>query len=196
MSVEPITDGEALARRLDEPDRTVLLAFFGEFSEASRAARPAFESFCAAHPEQPALLVDVGVTRGLHAKFGVTSVPTVLAIRNGRMQRTVVGVQSAETYARALLGERTAGEQARPRSHRVTVYVTDTCPWCTRVKTYLREHHVAYDEINVSRDESAARRMVQRSGQQGVPQLDIDGSFVVGFDKPRIDTLLGLGRQA
>jgi len=76
------------------------------------------------------------------------------------------------------------------------VFVTDTCPWCTKVKSYLRQNDVRYDEINVQRDESAMRKMVARSGQQGVPQIDIDGSFVVGFDKPRIDALLGLGRRA
>lgn len=196
MPLVPIQDAGALDERLAEQDHVILIAFFGEFSEASRAARPAFEAFCAAHPEQRVVFVDVGVTKGLHTRFGVTSVPTVVAFRNGRVQRTIVGAQSAEYYARALLGESSGPKrEAGKRAHRVTVYVTNTCPWCTRVKTYLREHHVAYDEINVSNDEGAAKRMVQRSGQQGVPQLDIDGSFVVGFDKGRIDALLGLGRR-
>ena len=195
MPLEPITDPAALDQRLDDPDRTILVAFFGEFSEASRSARPAFEAFCAAHPEQQVVLVDVGITKGLHTRFGVTSVPTVVAFRGGRVQRSIVGAQSAEYYARAFLGESAGPKRERAeRAHRVTVYVTNTCPWCTRVKTYLREKKVVFDEINVSNDESAARRMVQRSGQQGVPQLDIDGAFVVGFDKSRIDALLGLGR--
>ncbi|MBI2393368.1 MAG: thioredoxin family protein [Deltaproteobacteria bacterium] len=198
MTLELLTDRELLDQRLDRPDQTLYLAFFGEFSEASRAARPAFEAFCAAHPEVPAVAIDVGITRGVHKEWGVATVPSVLAVRNGRVLRTVVGAQSAEFYARALLGERgpEATTGSRERAHRVTVYVTDTCPWCTRVKTYLREHKVSFSEINVSRDESAARRMTERSGQMGVPQLDIDGSFVVGFDQPRIDALLGLGRRA
>jgi glutaredoxin-like YruB-family protein len=199
MSLEIMTDPAVLDARLADENQTVILGFFGAFSEASREARPVFERCCAEHPDQPALLVDVGATRGVHAKFGVSVVPTVLAVRGGQVQRSIVGVQAREFYERALLGERapTPGraEGAEPRPHRVTVYVTDTCPWCTRVKTYLREHDVSYDEIDVSRDESAARKMVARSGQQGVPQVDIDGSFVVGFDKPRIDALLGLGRR-
>lgn len=200
MTLEHLTDPERLERRLAEPDQTLYLAFFGEFSEASRAARPAFEAFCAAHPEAAAVAVDVSITKGVHKRFGVATVPTVIAVRNGRVQRTVVGAQSTGFYARALLGDRgpeaSSGGERRERQHRVTVYVTDTCPWCTRVKTYLREHKVSFSEINVSRDESAAKRMTERSGQMGVPQLDIDGSFVVGFDQPRIDALLGLGRRA
>jgi glutaredoxin-like YruB-family protein len=78
----------------------------------------------------------------------------------------------------------------------VIVYTTDVCPWCTRVKAYLRQNAIPFREINVQRDQSAARRMVERSGQQGVPQLDIDGRVVVGFDKTRIDSLLGIHVQS
>jgi glutaredoxin-like YruB-family protein len=195
MSLEVVTDPGALDARLADENQTFVLGFFGAFSAASREARPIFEQCCREHAAQPGLLVDVGATRGVHERFGVTAVPAVLAVRGGRVQRSIVGVQSREFLERALLGVRAASEDpgAQPRPHRVTVYVTDTCPWCTRVKTYLRAHDVSFDEINVSRDESAARKMVARSGQQGVPQVDIDGSFVVGFDKPRIDALLGLG---
>ncbi len=201
MALQIVTDAAALDEQLADENKTFVLGFFGAFSEASREARRVFEQWCVEHQDQPALLVDVGVTRGVHARFGVTAVPTVVAVRGGQVQRSIVGVQSADFYARALLGERAPevdhdGRPAAPRQHRVTVYVTQSCPWCTRVKTYLREHNVFYDEIDVSRDESAARKMVARSGQQGVPQVDIDGSFVVGFDKPRIDALLGLGRGA
>lgn len=81
--------------------------------------------------------------------------------------------------------------KGRP-AHSVVVYTTDVCPWCTRVKSYLRQNGVPFREINVQHDQSAARRMVERSGQQGVPQVDIDGRVVVGFDKHQIDALLGL----
>ena len=198
MALEILTDGAALDARLNDEEKTYVLGFFGDFSEASRQARPIFERWCAAHADQPALLVDVGATRGVHGRFGVTAVPTVVAVRGGKVQRTVVGAQTADYLSRALLGERTehGKPSGAPRAHRVTVFVTDTCPWCTKVKSYLRQNDVRYDEINVQRDESAMRKMVARSGQQGVPQIDIDGSFVVGFDKPRIDALLGLGRRA
>ena len=78
------------------------------------------------------------------------------------------------------------------RSHRVLVFTTPTCPWCTRAKAYLRERRVPFREVDVSRDPAAARDLVRRSGQMGVPVIEIDGRPVVGFDRPQIDRLLGL----
>jgi glutaredoxin 3 len=75
--------------------------------------------------------------------------------------------------------------------HRVLVFTTPTCSWCTRVKAYLRERKVPFREIDVSRDERAARDLVRRTGQMGVPVVEIDGRPIVGFDKPQIDRLLG-----
>jgi glutaredoxin-like YruB-family protein len=72
----------------------------------------------------------------------------------------------------------------------VTVYTTPTCSWCTTLKSYLSKSHIRYTEIDVSKDEEAAREMVSRSGQQGVPQILIGGEMIVGFDKARINRLL------
>lgn len=76
--------------------------------------------------------------------------------------------------------------------HRVLVFTTPTCPWCNRAKTYLRSKGVPFREVDVSRDASAARELVRRTGQMGVPVIEIDGRPIVGFDQPRIDALLGL----
>lgn len=78
------------------------------------------------------------------------------------------------------------------RSHRVLVFTTPSCPWCNRAKAYLREHKVPFREVDVSRDQAAARDLVRRSGQMGVPVIEIDGRPVIGFDRPKIDRLLGL----
>lgn len=75
--------------------------------------------------------------------------------------------------------------------HQVTVYSTPTCPWCTRAKSYLKELGVPFEEKDVSVDIKAAREMMKVSGQMGVPVLVIDGNVVVGFDKKKIDQLLG-----
>lgn len=74
----------------------------------------------------------------------------------------------------------------------IRVYTTNTCPWCTKVKNYLESKNVNYEEVNVGLNRVAAMEMVNKSGQMGVPVLDINGKIVVGFDKNRIDTLLGL----
>ncbi|MFA4843905.1 MAG: glutaredoxin family protein [Candidatus Margulisiibacteriota bacterium] len=73
----------------------------------------------------------------------------------------------------------------------VKVYSTPTCPYCKMVKGFLAENNVQYEEIDVSRNQSAAQEMVARSGQMGVPVLDIDGQIVVGFDRAKIKKLLG-----
>lgn len=78
------------------------------------------------------------------------------------------------------------------RAHRVLVFTTPTCPWCNRAKAYLREQHVPFKEVDVSRDAAAARDLVRRTGQMGVPVIEIDGKPVVGFDRPRISRMLGL----
>jgi len=72
----------------------------------------------------------------------------------------------------------------------VKVYSTPSCPYCTMAKKYLESKNVKYEEFDVSVDRSAAMEMVRKSGQRGVPVLDIDGDIVIGFDKDRIDSLL------
>lgn len=74
----------------------------------------------------------------------------------------------------------------------VIVYTTNTWPWCHKVKDYLREHNIEFQEANVGEDREAAMEMVRKSGQTGVPVIDINGRIVVGFDQETIDNLLGL----
>lgn len=72
----------------------------------------------------------------------------------------------------------------------ITVYSTTWCAFCHAAKQYFDKLGVAYKDINVEADADAAQEMVKKSGQMGVPVIDIDGSIVVGFDKPTIDKLL------
>ena len=78
------------------------------------------------------------------------------------------------------------------RAHRVLVFTTPSCPWCVRAKQYLRQQNVRFREVDVARDPAAARDLVRRTGQMGVPVVEIDGRPIVGFDKQQIDRLLGL----
>ncbi len=72
----------------------------------------------------------------------------------------------------------------------MVVYTTPTCPHCNTLKNYLKERKVQFRDIDVPRDQQIAQDMVKRSGQQGVPQIDINGRLIVGFNKPKIDELL------
>ncbi len=72
----------------------------------------------------------------------------------------------------------------------IKVYSTPSCPWCTVAKNYLSSKKIQFEEVDVSRNREAALEMVQKSGQRGVPVLDINGKIVVGFDQAAIDSLI------
>lgn len=74
----------------------------------------------------------------------------------------------------------------------VVIYSTPTCIYCKLEKEFLREHKIAFTEINVAEDTQAAQQMIMKSGQSGVPVTEIDGKLVVGFDKPALKKLLNL----
>ncbi len=73
---------------------------------------------------------------------------------------------------------------------KVKIYSTPTCPWCKRAKAYLDEKGVAYESIDVSGNETAQKEMIDKSGQMGVPVIDIEGKIVIGFDKEKINEYL------
>jgi glutaredoxin-like YruB-family protein len=75
---------------------------------------------------------------------------------------------------------------------RVIVFSTPTCSFCNMAKKYFREKSIRFRDVDVSRDPAAARDMVRRSGQQGVPVIDIGGRIVIGFDRVKIDKYLNL----
>jgi glutaredoxin-like YruB-family protein len=76
---------------------------------------------------------------------------------------------------------------------RVVVFTTPTCSWCRTAKKYLTENGVKFKEVDVSRDPAAAREMVDRTGQMGVPVILVGNRAIVGFDRPQIDKALNLG---
>ncbi len=80
----------------------------------------------------------------------------------------------------------------KQQKHRVIVFGTPTCSWCRVVKKHLRDHKVSFRYIDVSKDQSAANDMVRKTGQSGVPVILIDNRPIVGFDKTKINKLLGL----
>ncbi len=81
------------------------------------------------------------------------------------------------------------GQKPQPR---VIVFSTPTCTYCNAAKKYFREKGVQFRDVDVSRDTAAARDMVRRSGQTGVPVIDIGGKIVIGFDRPKIERYLGI----
>jgi glutaredoxin 3 len=74
--------------------------------------------------------------------------------------------------------------------HTVTIYSTPTCSWCQIAKDHLKTNDISFEDVDVATDMTRAKEMVEKSGQYGVPVIDIDGEIVVGFDRARIDSLL------
>jgi len=74
--------------------------------------------------------------------------------------------------------------------HKVIVYSTETCSYCHLAKDFLKENKIEFEDVNVQQDQSRAKEMIEKSGQQGVPVIDIDGKIIVGFDKEKIKELL------
>lgn len=72
----------------------------------------------------------------------------------------------------------------------VIVYSTPTCPFCKKVKTYLQEHQIAFTDVDVMGDQEQAAEMIKKSGQMGVPVIDIDGEIVIGFDEKKLKELI------
>jgi glutaredoxin-like YruB-family protein len=76
--------------------------------------------------------------------------------------------------------------------HKVLIYSTPTCPYCKQTKDFLKQNNIKYSDIDVSSDEKKAQEMIEKSGQMGVPVIDIDGTIIIGFDKSALKKALGL----
>lgn len=72
----------------------------------------------------------------------------------------------------------------------VSVYSTSSCPYCVMVKDYLKAKKVPFADYDVGRDQAKAQEMMRKSGQMGVPVVDINGKIIVGFNKAEIDKTL------
>jgi len=68
----------------------------------------------------------------------------------------------------------------------VKVYSTPTCPYCVMVKSFLKQNKIQFEDIDVSVDRKLVNEMFEKSGQLGVPVIDIKGKIIVGFDKEAI----------
>lgn len=139
------------------------------------------------------LTADVNLVTDIHPVYGIKSAPSLVIFKNGVVKNIFKGCQTESFYDSAVSGKGfsplpTTGEGKKEK--RVTVYTTPTCTWCNTIKTYLNENGVRFTEVDVASNPSRAEEMVRKSGQQGVPQTDINGQIVVGFDRNRINELL------
>jgi len=76
--------------------------------------------------------------------------------------------------------------------HKVKEYGTEHCPWCHKAKEFFEENEVKFKYIDVGKSREAAMEMIEKTGQRGVPVIEIDGEIIIGFDEARIREKLGL----
>ena len=79
------------------------------------------------------------------------------------------------------------------KSAKVRVFSTPACPYCHQAKEFLKSHGIAYEDIDVSKDQEAANEMIEKSGQMGVPVIIVDNKVVIiGFDRESLKKALKL----
>ena len=76
----------------------------------------------------------------------------------------------------------------------IKVYSTPGCPWCNVAKDFFKSHNLNFEDIDVSINEKAAQEMIKKSGQMGVPVIEIDDKIVIGFNKPVLEEILGISK--
>ncbi len=183
---------ESLKKALQENEKTFLLIYKSGSSQSDCASERILEAARAS--DLTVLFANVNEVKDIHTAYGITTAPSLLEFEGTKLKNVIRGCQTEDYYRVALTGAgyATFSTQNEKPAKRVTVYTTPTCTWCNTIKTYFREKNINFTEVNVAADQARAEEMVRKSGQQGVPQTDINGQVVVGFDKNRINELLGI----
>lgn len=188
MNFVSITSFDEMKEKVADRDQAYVLLY----KEGSDKSFCAFDNIRDSGKEDLEIYTaDVTRVRDIHPVYHITSAPSLLVFRNGELSNVVKGCHD-HSYFRAIFDNIVieTGEGTSQKS--VTVYTTPTCTWCNTLKSYLRQKGVHFQEVDVSTDPKLAEELVQQTGQQGVPQSNIGGEWIVGFDKNRINTLLGI----
>lgn len=170
----------------------IWLLLYKKGSEQSDCAFSNYEKINSSSENKVLYFTDVNKVKDIHTEYGITSAPSLLHFQKSKLKNIVRGCHTVEQF-NAIFEKsivEIAGKDKQKARKNVTVYTTPTCSWCTVVKRHLQENGIQYREVNVAADQKAAEAMVKKSGQQGVPQTEINGQIVVGFDKTRINSLL------
>ena len=180
-----------LIMNIEGLDRAYLL-LYKENSDLSICAIKNVEKAAEENPDIKIFKANVATVRDIHPKYSVTSVPTLITFEKGEFKNLIKGCNESPYYKSIfenLYSFSNEDSEGKPAKN-VTVYSAPSCSWCNTLKTHLRKNGIRFRDVDVSRDPSAAEDLVRRTGQQGVPQTDINGEIIVGFDKTRINRLL------
>jgi glutaredoxin-like YruB-family protein len=189
--MEKVSSLNDFTQKTNQQEKVFLLLY----KSGNEQSMCAFENLNKAIEEAsnvPVYVADVTEVRDIHVKYGITSAPTLLVFEKGNYVNAIKGCQESHYY-KALMDSAIYQAKAKAEGKtvkQVTVYSTPTCTWCNTLKTWLRKNNIPFTDVDVSRDQRAAEELVRRTGQQGVPQTDINGQIVVGFNQARLKELL------
>ena len=191
--LDEIQDQQHLSMLTKSYPDFMMILFYSDSSEKSKQALMILDSFHEKHPDIALFAVNASRVKDIHPIYGIDSVPTLMTLRKNRPAEYVLGIPSEDDFSRLLSGTKHASRrEGKGQRLKVMVYTSDSCPWCSKAKSYLRKNSVPFTEVNVSRNTNAAQNIFRRSGQMGTPQIDINGHIVVGFDQANIDRFLGI----
>jgi len=127
---------------------------------------------------------DINTVMDILPKYGVSYIPSFLIFEDAEFKDVFKGCKT-NNQLKTIMDNLT--NQVKKN---VIVYSTPTCGWCNTLKNWLGEKGVVYSDIDISRDQKLAQDLINRSGQQGVPQTEINGQIVLGFNQKRLKELL------
>lgn len=191
MEIKNITSHNQLIDEIKNIDKAYLL-LYKKGSELSECSLNSIVEAATDSKEFKIFVADVNQVRNIHTNYSITTVPALLEFSKGEFQNVFKGCNDTAYYKsvfeNALYAAKAKADGKTMKS--VTVYTTPTCSWCNTLKSYLRKNKIRFREVDVSKNEEQAKAMVSKSGQQGVPQTEINGQMIVGFDKKKINELL------
>lgn len=167
--------------------------FYADWCHPCKILSPLMEEISKDNKDKDVQLVKINVDEEpeLAGAFGVMSIPTVVFFKDGKIVNQRVGVSTKEDYLGLIKEAKETKKEKSGKNEEVMIFTTPTCPYCHMAKDYMKEKGIKYKEIDVSKDQAWAMKMVKRSGQMGVPQMWIGDQTVIGFNPTQIDMLTG-----
>ncbi len=192
MTINEISSHKDLINNLKEEEKTYLL-LYKKNSELSECAYDHITETAKEFKALNILSADVTKVKDIHNNYGINTVPSLLIFEGKTFKKVIKGCSTSDYY-RSLFESNlfySASQEGKPQKN-VTVYSTPSCSWCNTLKNHLRKNRINYTDIDISTDPGLAEELVRRSGQQGVPQTEINGEFIIGFDKTKINKMLNI----
>jgi len=177
-----------------DKEKTNVIFFYGSYSENSIKELEIIKTL--PHQEElseiTAYTVDTGAIKDIHKLYNISSVPATVILEKEKAPRVINGMHTIDQYIKIITNTLQSVETSEENKKvaDVKVYSTPTCTYCTLLKNYLKENKIPFKDIDISKDSTAANKLVAKTGQTGVPQAFINGTHIMGFDKVKINNLL------